>query len=168
MKRNLLFQKKNLFFNPLKSKRISSRLTRKFWFFTKYFYYGPHIRNMFVKTKKHFFFVYNLLRFFFTVNWTKFFSNKYYAIYLENVNAFFLKFRPSLVKFTEHLGELQKPFFIDKKILYHLPHYYWSGFLRLKVDQFFLSTRYFNFLCNYYKLIVTLILLRLLRHKSFY
>lgn len=124
MKRSLVFQKKNFYSNPLKSKRTNARLTRKFWFFTKYFYCGPFIKNMFLGVKKHYFYYFNFFKFFFFINWVKFFSLKYYSVYLENLNTFFLKYKPLLPKFEKHLGELHKPFFIDKNILYHLPYYY--------------------------------------------
>ena len=157
MKKKLSLQKKNLFFKSFYPKRIKFRLTKKFWFFKKYFYVGAFLKNFFLKNKKYYFYHFNFFQYIFFCNWTKYFSSKYYSIYFEDLNIFLLKFIPTLQKFSSHYGDMQKFYFVDKQLWYYLPMYKFFISLSKLVNQFFLLIYSYTFIYCFYKLVVMLI-----------
>lgn len=116
MKKSLNFPRKELNFKTFKAKKIKLRLTNKFWFYKKYFRYATFLKNFYIKHKIHYYYKFNLFRYVFYFNWTKFFSKKYYDIFLEDPRIFNIHFIPNLTKYLNHLGDLQKSFFLKKKI----------------------------------------------------
>lgn len=119
MKKSLILSKKHWNFKVRFSKRISTRLSRKFWFFKKYFYRSLYIKNFFLKFKKHYYFTFNLFLYFFYFNWLRCFSLKYYDMYLEDPIVFNLKLLPTLPKQLWHIGYLQKFFFLNLLFFYY-------------------------------------------------
>ena len=111
MKKKNLFLTKKFTINGDFFYHLNIRLVYKFFFYQKIFFRHKYCQNFFLKNKKYYFFEFNLFQFFFYFNWSKFFSLKYYNIYFEDLNFFSLKFIPSLKKFSNHSGHLQKYFF---------------------------------------------------------